>query len=48
LVCFYDYECDLSDGWEDSDVHKDSEETRTKALQMGSNILSYAFIGTKD
>ena len=48
LVCFYDYECDLSDGWEDSDVHKDSEETRTKALQMGSNILSYTFLGTKD
>ncbi len=48
LVCFYDNECDLSDGWEDSDVHKDSEETRTKALQMGSNILSYTFLGTKD
>ena len=48
LVCFYDYECDLSDGWEDSDVHKDSEEKRTKALQMGSNILSYTFLGTKD
>ena len=48
LVCFYDYECDLSDGWEDLDVHKDSEETRTKALQMGSNILSYTFLGTKD
>ena len=25
LVCFYDHECDLSDGWEDSDVHKDSK-----------------------
>ena len=48
LVCFYDYECDLSDGWEDSDVHKDSEQTRTRALQMGSNILSYTFLGTKD
>ena len=48
LVCFYDYECDLSDGWEDSDVHNDSEETRTKALQMGSNILSYTFLGTKN
>tara|TARA_B100001287_G_scaffold252432_1_gene234413 strand:- start:102 stop:764 length:663 start_codon:yes stop_codon:yes gene_type:complete len=48
LVCFYDYECDLSDGWEDSDVHNDSEETRTKALQMGSNILSYTFQGAKD
>ena len=48
LVCFYDYECDLSDGWEDSDVHKDSEEARLKALQMGTNILSYTFLGAKD
>ena len=48
LVCFYDYECDLSDGWEDSDVHNDSEETRTKALQMGANILSYTFQGAKN
>lgn len=48
LVCFYDYECDLSDGWEDSDVHNDSEETRTKALQMGTNILSYTFLGAKN
>lgn len=48
LVCFYDYESDLSDGWEDSDVHKDSEGIRIKALQMGSNILSYTFLGTKD
>ena len=48
LVCFYDYECDLSDGWEDSDVHNDSEGTRTKALQMGANILSYTFLGTKN
>ncbi len=48
LVCFYDYECDLSDGWEDSDVHNDSEKTRTKALQMGSNILSYTFLGAKN
>src|SRR4051812_5935790 len=25
LVCFYDYECDLGDGWEDPQVHKDPE-----------------------
>ena len=35
LVCFYDYECDLGDGWEDADVHNDSEEARIKALEMG-------------
>ena len=34
LVCFYTYECDLGDGWEDPQVHGDSEPTRLKALQM--------------
>jgi len=48
LVCFYDYECDLGDGWEDFEVHKDSEETRNKALQMGANILEYALTGQED
>lgn len=43
LVCFYDYECDLGDGWEDPKVHKDSQETRLKALQMGANLIEYAF-----
>jgi hypothetical protein len=43
LVCFYDYECDLGDGWEDPSVHKDSEATRLKALQMGANIIQYVF-----
>jgi len=43
LVCFYTYECDLGDGWEDAAVHKDSEETRRKALEMGANIIQYAF-----
>ncbi len=43
LVCFYDYECDLGDGWEDPEVHKDSPERRTKALQMGANIIQYVF-----
>jgi hypothetical protein len=43
LVCFYDYECDLGDGWEDQEVHKDSNELRAKALQMGANIIRYVF-----
>ena len=47
LVCFYSYECDLSDGWEDQELHKNSDHTRTKALQMGANILMYVFIGKK-
>ncbi len=47
LVVFYDFECDLGDGWEDSNVHKDSEASRTKAFQMGANLLQYAFTGGK-
>ncbi|UMB61666.1 DUF4159 domain-containing protein [Lutibacter sp. A80] len=43
LVCFYDYEADLSDGWEDEEVHNDPFEIREKALQMGANIIEYAF-----
>jgi hypothetical protein len=43
LVCFYTYECDLGDGWEDYEVHKDSDATHTKALQMGANIIQYVF-----
>lgn len=43
LVCFYSYECDLGDGWEDPEVHKDPEEKRIEALKMGANILSYIF-----
>jgi hypothetical protein len=46
LVCFYDQECDLGDGWEDPEVHNDSAEKRTKALQMGANIVRYVFSGT--
>lgn len=43
MVFLFTYECDLGDGWEDFVVHKDSESTRTKALQMGANILQYVF-----
>lgn len=41
LVCFYDFETDLGDGWDD--VHNDPKELRTKALQMGANIVQYVF-----
>ena len=44
LVCLYTYECDLGDGWEDADVHKDPEEVRLKALQMGANIIQFVFM----
>lgn len=43
LVCFYSYECDLGDGWEDPDVHNDPPEKRTEALRMGANLIQYAF-----
>ena len=43
LVCFYDYECDLGDGWEDANVHNDPKDIRLKALKMGANIIKYAF-----
>ena len=43
LVCFYDYESDLSDGWEDSSIHNNPHNIRLKALKMGSNIIEYAF-----
>ena len=43
LVCFYTYECDLGNGWEDQSIYNDPEEIRQKALQMGANIVSFAF-----
>ncbi len=43
LLCFYSYETDLGDGWEDPEVHNDSPETRLKALKMGANLIQYVF-----
>lgn len=43
LVCFYDYECDLGNGWEDPGTYQDPETIRQQALKMGANILQYAF-----
>jgi hypothetical protein len=43
LVCLYTYESDIGDGWEDAEVHHDSEYIRRKALEMGANILEYVF-----
>lgn len=43
LVCLYTFESDIGDGWEDSEVHNDSPAIRLIALQMGANILEYAF-----
>jgi hypothetical protein len=43
MVCFYSFECDLGDGWEDYEIHKNSPETRLKALKMGANLIQYVF-----
>lgn len=43
LVCFYSFECDLGDGWEDQDVHNDTPEARANALKMGANLVQYVF-----
>lgn len=45
LICFYNYESDIADGWEDPEIHNDSEETRLKALKMGANIVQYVMMG---
>ena len=43
LICFYSFECDLGDGWEDQDVHNDTPEARANALKMGANLVQYVF-----
>ncbi len=42
LVVYYTVESNPSDGWADSDVHKDPEEKRIEALKFGTNILVWA------
>lgn len=43
LVLLFTFESDLSDGWEDPEVHNDPEDIREKALKMGANIVKYVF-----
>ncbi len=43
LVCFYSYECDLGNGWEDQSTYNDPEAIRQEALKAGANIISFAF-----
>lgn len=43
LLCYYDYESDLSDGWENEEIHNNPPDVREKALKMGANIIAYAF-----
>ncbi len=43
LLLLYTFESDLGDGWENPEIHNDPPAVRLKALQMGANIISYAF-----
>ena len=43
LAVVYTFESDISDGWEDPEVHNDPEEKRLAALKMGANLVHYAF-----
>jgi hypothetical protein len=43
VVCYYTYESDLGNGWEDFGTYPtDTQESRKKALQMGANLVQYA------
>ena len=42
LLCYYTYESDLGNGWEDKRIHNDPDEVRQNALRMGANIIAYA------
>ncbi len=43
LCVFYSYETDLGDGWEDQEVHNDTPEMRRRSLEMGANLIQFAF-----
>jgi uncharacterized protein DUF4159 len=49
LAVYYTYQCDLGDGWEDFEVHRDPPEKHEAALRMGVNLFAYAvgFGGTR-
>lgn len=43
VVCYYSYETDLGNGWEDYGTYpSDTQESRTSALKMGANLVQYA------
>lgn len=46
LVAILTLESDLGDGWEDPEVHNDSEEKRESALKMGANLVHWALLRT--
>lgn len=44
LACYYTFESDLGDGWENPTVHNDPPQIHREALKMGANILQFAFL----
>ncbi|MES2454390.1 MAG: DUF4159 domain-containing protein [Bacteroidota bacterium] len=43
MVCYYTFECDLGNGWEDYGTYpEDTQERRQNALRMGANLVQYA------
>ncbi len=43
IVCYYSFETDLGNGWEDAGTYAgDTETARQNALKMGSNLIQYA------
>lgn len=42
MVVFYSFQSDMGDGWEDSSVHGDPENSRLEALKMGTNLILWA------
>ncbi len=43
VVCLYTYESNISDGWESQEVHDTPEPLRRRSLEMGANIVQFAF-----
>ena len=43
LLLLYTFEADIGDGWENPEIHNDPPAVRLKALQMGANIVKFAF-----
>lgn len=43
VVVLFTVESNISDGWESEEVHNNPEPVRRVSLQMGANIVQYAF-----
>lgn len=43
LVTYFSFESDLGNGWEDQSIYNDPQSVRLMALQMGANLIEYAF-----